>query len=209
VTKILTIFSQKILTSGLKQIDSEINYIFKYANSDSTPEFYKFILKGRLRELITAKSFLIFLWGNSLELYTEAIYTENKINLENKNTVFIKDKNTAEIWNLILDRLKERYSSTNLQVEFNNSSIILSGIKKEFISRLICKMLDELDNLVKNIKENYKENDFKDDLNSLIKELKVNTISNITDSYFRLKKGGESISINDFIYSEVSCEEID
>ena len=70
-------------------------------------------------------------------------------------------------------------------------------------------MLDELDNLVKNIKENYKEKDFKDDLNSLIKELKVNTISNITDSYFRLKKGGESISINDFIYSEVSCEEID
>jgi len=91
-----------------------------------------------LRELITAKSFLIFLWGNSLELYTEAVYTENKINLENKNTIFIKDKNTTEIWNLILDRLKERYSSTNLQVEFNNSSIILSGIKKEFISRLIC-----------------------------------------------------------------------
>ena len=53
-------FSQKILTSGLKQIDTEINYIFKYVNSDSTPEFYKFILKGRLRELITAKSFLIF-----------------------------------------------------------------------------------------------------------------------------------------------------
>jgi len=109
--------------------------------------------------------------GNSLELYTEAVYTENKINLENKNTVFIKGKNTIEIWNLIFDRLKERYSSTNLQVEFNNSSIILSGIKKEFISRLICKMLDELDNLVKNIKENYKEKDFKDDLNSLIKEL--------------------------------------
>jgi len=202
-------FSQKILNSGLKQIDTEINYIFKYVNSDSTPEFYRFILKGRLRELITAKSFLIFLWGNSLELYTEAVYTENKINLENKNTVFIKDKNTIEIWNLIFNRLKERYSSTNLQVEFNNSSIILSGIKKEFISRLICKMLDELDNLVKNIKENYKENDFKDDLNSLIKELKVNTVSNITDSYFRLKKGRESISINDYIYSEVSCEEID
>ena len=45
-------------------------------------------------------------------------------------------------------------------------------------------MLDELDNLVKNIKENYKDNDFRDDLNSLIKELKVNTISNITESYY-------------------------
>ena len=86
-------FNQKLLSSGLKQIDNEINYIFKYVNSETTPEFYKFILKGRLRELITAKSFLIFLWGNSLDIYSEAIYTENKINIENKNTntIFIKE----------------------------------------------------------------------------------------------------------------------
>ena len=204
-------FNQKLLSSGLKQIDTEINYIFQYVNSDSISDFYKFILKGRLRELITAKSFLIFLWGNSLELYTEAIYTENRIDAENKdtNTIFIKDNNTLEIWNLIFKRLKERYSSTNLDIEFNNSSIILSGLKKEFISRLICKMLAELDNLVKNIKENYKEKDFKDDLISLVKELKINTISNITDSYFRLKKMNESVSINEYIYKEVSCDEID
>ena len=204
-------FNQKLLSSGLKQIDTEINYIFKYVNSDSTPEFYKFILKGRLRELITAKSFLIFLWGNSLDLYSEAIYTEDKINIENKdtNTIFIKNKNTFEIWDLILERLSKRYNSTNLDVDFNNSSIILSGIKKEFISRLICKMLDELDNLIKNIKENYKEKDYKEDFNSLIEELRLNTISNITESYFRVKKNGESISLNEYIYKEVTCNEID
>ena len=204
-------FNQKLLSSGLKQIDTEINYIFKYVNSDSTPEFYKFILKGRLRELITAKSFLIFLWGNSLDLYSEAIYTEDKINIENKdtNTIFIKNKNTFEIWDLILERLGKRYNSTNLDVDFNNSSIILSGIKKEFISRLICKMLDELDNLIKNIKENYKEKDYKEDFNSLIDELRLNTISNITESYFRVKKNGESISLNEYIYKEVTCNEID
>ena len=204
-------FNQKLLSSGLKQIDTEINYIFKYVNSDSTPEFYKFILKGRLRELITAKSFLIFLWGNSLDLYSEAIYSEDKINIENKdtNTIFIKDKNTFEIWDLILERLSKRYNSTNLDVDFNNSSIILSGIKKEFISRLICKMLDELDNLIKNIKENYKEKDYKEDFNSLIEELRLNTISNITENYFRVKKNGESISINEYIYKEVTCNEID
>ena len=204
-------FNQKLLSSGLKQIDTEINYIFKYVNSDSTPEFYKFILKGRLRELITAKSFLIFLWGNSLDLYSEAIYTEDKINIENKdtNTIFIKNKNTFEIWDLILERLSKRYNSTNLDVDFNNSSIILSGIKKEFISRLICKMLDELYNLIKNIKENYKERDYKEDFNSLIDELRLNTISNITESYFRVKKNGESISLNEYLYKEVTCNEID
>ena len=204
-------FNQKLLSSGLKQIDNEINYIFKYVNSDSTPEFYKFILKGRLRELITAKSFLIFLWGNALDLYSEAIYTEKKINIENKNTntIFIKNKNTLEVWDLILKRLSNRYDSTNFDVEFNNSSIILSGIKKEFISRLICKMLDELDNLIKNIKENYKEKDYKEDFNSLIQELRLNTISNITEAYFRVKKNGESISINEYLYKKVTCNERD
>ena len=206
--KLLT-FNQKILTSGLKQIDNEINYIFKYVNSDSTPDFYKFILKGRLRELITAKSFLIFIWGNSLDLYTEEIYTENKITIDNTNTIIIKEKNTLEIWNLILNRLRERYNSSNINIDFNNSSIILSGIKKEFISRLICKMLDELDNLIKNIKENYKEKDFKEDFNSLLDELKINTISNITEGYFRLRRDNESVSINEFLYKEVSCNEID
>jgi len=208
--KLLT-FNQKILTSGLKQIDNEINYIFKYVNSDSTPDFYKFILKGRLRELITAKSFLIFIWGNSLDLYTEPLYTENKITFDNKNTntIIIKEKNTLEIWNLILNRLRERYNSSNINIDFNNSSIILSGIKKEFISRLICKMLDELDNLIKNIKENYKEIDFKEDFDSLIDELKINTISNITEGYFRLRRDNESVSINEFLYKEVSCNEID
>ena len=49
-------------------------------------------------------------------------------------------------------------------------------------------MLDELDNLIKNIKENYKEKDYKEDFNSLIDELRLNTISNITESYFRVKK---------------------
>jgi len=204
-------FNQKLLTSGLKQIDTEINYILEYVKSESIPEFYKFILKGRLRELITAKSFLIFLWGNSLDLYSEAIYTEKKSVIDNKraNTIFIKNKNTTEIWDLIFNRLKERYNNENLEVDFNNSSIILSGIKKEFISRLICKMLDELDNLIKNIKENYKEKDFRNDFNSLIQELKINTISNITESYFRVKKENESISLNEYIYKEVNCYEND
>ena len=49
-------------------------------------------------------------------------------------------------------------------------------------------MLDELDILIKNIKDNYKEKDYKEDFNSLIEELKLNTLSNITESYFRVKK---------------------
>ena len=155
-------FNQKLLSSGLKQIDREINYIFKYLNEDSTSDFYKFILKGRLRELITAKSFLIFLWGNTLDIYSEGIYPESSIDNQEStlSTIFIKNKSSLEVWDIILDRLVKRYSETILEEDFNNSSIILSGLKKEYVSRLICKMLNELDNLIKNINENYKEKDY-------------------------------------------------
>ena len=204
-------FNQKLLSSGLKQIDSEINHIFKYLNSENISNFYNFFLKGRLRELITAKSLLIFLWGSSLDIYSDPIYSDNEVtnDFPKSNTIFIKNKNSFEVWDLIFNRLIEKYSKTKLDVDFNNSSIILAGIKKEFISRIICKILIELDSLIKNIKENYKDKNYKEDFDSLFEELKLNTISNITDNYFRLKKDGISISINEFIYKEANCKEVD
>ena len=105
-------FNQKILSSGLKQIDSEINKIFYYLNKELTPEIYKFILRGRLRELVTAKSLLIFLWGNSLDLYSDEIFSYEKDNnlLSPKDeTIFIKNKDSIEIWNLIFERLSKKY----------------------------------------------------------------------------------------------------
>ena len=202
-------FNQRILLSGLKQIDFEINNIFKYVNNDKTPSLYKFVLKGRLRELITAKSLLIFIWGNSLDLYTEStfsdIYSEDKVD----NTIFIKNKSAIEIWEIVYKRLVTKYSSQNFNIEFNNASIILSGIKKEYISRLICNMLTELDYLFKNIKENYKDLDYKNDFNSLIDELKKNTISRITDNYYRLKRNSNSISINEYLNSQINSFEED
>ena len=196
--------NQRILTSGLKQIDKEINNIFNYLNKETTPSFYKFILKGRLRELVTAKSLLIFLWGNSLDLYSDKMFSEKKElkDIEKDNTIFIKDKDSLEIWNLIFKRLINKYNTNNFDIEFNNSTIILSGLKKEYIARLICNILNELDILIKNIKTNYLDKSYEEEFNSLINELKKNTIVNITDSYFRIKKDKNSISINDYLSNE-------
>jgi len=196
-------FNQKILSSGLKQIDSEINKIFYYLNKELTPEIYKFILRGRLRELITAKSLLIFLWGNSLDLYSDEIFSYEKDNnlLSPKDeTIFIKNKDSIEIWNLIFERLSKKYTSSNFDSEILDSTIILSGLKKEYISRLICNVLNEIDNLIKNLKENYNDKNYEDEFSLLINQLKKNTISNIADSYLRIKKDNNSIDLNEYIF---------
>ena len=198
-------FNQKILSSGLKQIDLEINTIIKYLNKDLTPNIYKFILKGRLRELITAKSLLIFLWGNSLDMNIDETIRDNLGNEKqiDQDTVFIKEKNNLEIWDLIFNRLIEKYTNKSIELCLNKSTLIISGLKKEFISRSIFNTLNELNNLVKNIKENYSDEEYKENLDDLIYQLKKNTLLNIIDSYTRIKKNGVLISINDFIFSQL------
>ena len=204
-------FNQKILSSGLKQIDKEINKIFLYINSDLTPEIYKFILRGRLRELITAKSLLIFLWGNSLDLYNEeSFYNYDEDNsLINEETIFIYNKDSLEIWNLIFKRLNKKYSSANFKSEISDSTLILSGLKKEFISKLICNVLNEIDSLVKNLNENYNDKGYEDEFISLINQLKKNTISNIGESYLRIKKDSKSLDLNEYIFSVFSSQDDD
>jgi len=197
-------FNQKILSSGLKQIDHEINTIIKYLNKDLTPNIYKFILKGRLRELITAKSLLIFLWGNSLDINTDETIRNNLVYEEkiDKNTVFIKEKNNIEIWDLIFNRLIEKYTDNSIELCLQKSTLIISGLKKEFISRAIFNTLNELNNLIKNIKENYTDEEYKENLDDLIFQLKKNIMVNFIDSYTRIKKNGVLISINDFIFNQ-------
>ena len=203
-------FNQRILSSGLKQIDNEINKIFYYLNNDTTPDLYKFILRGRLRELVTAKSLLIFLWGNSLDIYTEQAFTEDKDDDSiNEETIFINNKDSIEIWNLIFNRLTKKYRTANLDFELLDSTIILSGLKKEYISRLITNILSEIDILIKNLKENYENQNYEDEFNSLINQLKKNTIANIADSYLRIKKNGKSIELNEYIYNSFNSQESD
>ena len=197
-------FNQKILSSGLKQIDHEINIINKYLNRDLTPNIYKFILKGRLRELITAKSLLIFLWGNLLDIdIDETIRDDLRYQVvTNQNTVFIKEKNNLEIWNLIFKRLTEKYTNNSIELCLNKSTLIMSGLKKEIISKIIHNILFELNNLIKNIKENYTDESYKENVNDRVQQLKKNTLVNIIDSYTRIQRNGVSISINDFIFNE-------
>ena len=204
-------FNQKLLTSGLKQIDNEINNIFSYLNSDKTPKIYKFILKGRLRELITAKSFLIFLWGNSLEINTNGIYTDlQKSDLEkNEDTVFIKNKNSIDIWEIIFSRLSKKYTFASIDINIKNPNLILSGIKEEYINKLIINILNELNKLINNLHENKDSNFNDEEFSSLMSELKKNALINLEDSYFRIRKDNNLISLSKFLTDNIQTIEDD
>ena len=204
-------FNQKFLSSGLNQIDREINNIFSYLNSEKTPRIYKFILKGRLRELITAKSLLIFLWGSALDIKTNNVFLDNqKSDLEYiEDTIFIKNKNTLDIWEIIFNRIKKKYNSVSINIDFKDPNLILTGLKKEYINKLIINIFTELDKLIKNLSEKYDDNFDEEELNSFIYEIKKNALINIEDSYFRVKKDNASISLNKFLSDNIQNIEDD
>ena len=204
-------FNQKLLTSGLKQIDNEINNIFSYLNSEKTPKIYKFILKGRLRELITAKSFLIFLWGNSLEINNNEVFTDlPKSDLEtDEDTVFIKNKNSIDIWEIIFNRLSKKFTSASIDINLRNPNLILSGIKEEYINKLIINILGELNKLIHNLHENKESNFYDEEFSYLISELKKNALINLEDTYFRIRKDNNLISLSKFLADNIQTIEDD
>ena len=201
--------NHKFLASGLKQIDNEINKIFQYINEESTSGFYQFILKGRLRELITAKSLLLFLWGGSLEQNNSFLVDDyNNIESSSAETVFLQNKDSLEIWNMIFKRSIKKYSQICLKQNVNNTPLILSGLKNEFISKLICNVLNELNTLIENIKGSEIKN-LTNELPSLINELKRNSLAKLADNYLRIKRNGESISLTDYVFNEFNNDDKD
>jgi len=204
-------FNQKLLTSGLKQIDSEINNIFTYLNNDKTPNIYKFILKGRLRELITAKSLLIFIWGNTLDITTNNVFSDiPKLDLKNKDdTIFIKNNNSLDIWKIIYTRLLKKYSSIKIELDLKNPDLILTGLKKQYINKLLINILNELDKLIKNVNETPFDDFEEEEFISLINELKKNSLINIEDSYFRIKKDNDSVCLSKFLSENIQKIEYD
>jgi len=206
-------FNKKILSSGLKQIDNEINNIFSYLNSEKTPKVYKFILKGRLRELITAKSLLIFLWGNTLDDNSNNVFSDisnSDIDIKNKDdTIFIKNKNSLYIWEIIFGRLLKKINSVNIDLDLKNPNLILTGLKKEYINKLISNILIELNKLIKNINEIHDYDFNEEEFSSLINDLKKNALINLEDSYFRVKKDNNLISLSKFLSENIQIIEDD
>ncbi len=110
-----------LLTSGLSQINKDLNSIELLIDSNSVGTLYLFILLGRRRELLTAKRLVLWIWG-PLEVLMEspANNTNNEdLNLINNYTtdITIKNSSSKEIWKVIYKRVNER-----LQESLSNSS---------------------------------------------------------------------------------------
>ena len=191
-----------LLTSGLSQINKDLINIDLIMEKKSINFIHLFILTGRRRELLAAKRLILWLWG-PLEILIESpiknISSENP-NIINKYStdITIKNSSTKEIWKVIYSRIKKRLQDdlTNPTDELT-ALFSLNNIKR---INLLNTLLNEFSIVINKLdSENYKENGFGNNLKFITSELRANTLRNFIDSYDRLLKNEEEVSISEFL----------
>jgi len=191
-----------LLTSGLSQINKDLNTIDIIVEKKSINLFYLFILTGRKRELLAAKKIILWLWG-PLEVFIDSPI--NNISNENTNEInkyttdiTIKNSSTKEIWKVIYSRVKERIQDglTNSTDELT-ALFSLNNIKR---INLLNTLLNEFSIVINKLdSKSYKDNTFGNNLKFITPELRANTLRNFIDSYDRLLKNGKEVSISEFL----------
>ena len=201
-----------LLTSGLSQINKDLNTIEYMIEKKSISPLYLFILIGRKRELLTAKRLILWLWG-PLELLIDSPIKNNRnenLNLINKYStdITIKNSTSKEIWKVIYRRVNDK-----LQNDLTNSTDELAALfSLNNINRinLLKTLLNEFSIIINKLDlENLEEKGFGTNLQLISPELRANTLRNFIDSYDRLQKNGVEVSISDFLVNNAQLDEID
>tara|TARA_B100000700_G_scaffold312733_1_gene396807 strand:- start:3283 stop:4884 length:1602 start_codon:yes stop_codon:yes gene_type:complete len=201
-----------LLTSGLSQINKDLNTIEYMIDKKSISTFYLFILIGRRRELLTAKRLILWLWG-PLEILIDSPIKNtinNNLNVVNKyNTdITIRNSSSKEIWKVIYKRVDEK-----IKYDLTNSTDGLAALFSLNVSKrthLLKTLLNELSIVINKIDSiDDKEKVFVEDFHSITPDLRANTLRNFIDSYDRLQKNGVEVSISDFLVKNSELDIID
>ncbi len=201
-----------LLTSGLVQINKDLNTIQQIIENKTINPFYLFILLGRRRELITAKRLILWLWGPLEVLIDSPVknITNDNLNLTKKYStdITLRNSSSKEIWNVIYDRVNERLQNDLINPTDELAALFsLNNIKR---INLLKTLLHEFSILMGKLNsKDIQEKGFEKTLQSISPELRANTLRNCIDSYDRLEKNGVEVSISDFLVHNSELELID
>lgn len=201
-----------LLTSGLSQINKDLNVIEHIIEKKSASTFNLLILIGRRRELLTAKKLILWLWGPLEVLIDSPINnTSNEnINLNEKYStdITIRNSSSTEIWKAVYKRVNEKIqdnitnSTDELEALFSLNNIKRINLLKTLLHEFSI-VINKLDS------KNDQERSFEHNLKSITPELRANTLRNLIGSYDRLLKNGVEVSISDFLVNNSELDILD
>ena len=201
-----------LLTSGLSQINKDLNIIEYMIDKKSISTFYLLILIGRKRELLAAKKLILWLWG-PIEVLIDSpnknINNTNSIETSKYSTdITIKDSSAQEIWKVIYKRVDEKiHENLTNSTEDLEALFSLNTIKR---TNLLKTLLQEFSVIVNKLESrNSIEKTYENNIDSITPDIRANTLRNFIDSYDRLPKNGFDVSIADFLVNNAELEILD
>tara|TARA_B100000579_G_scaffold432749_1_gene450170 strand:- start:16 stop:1647 length:1632 start_codon:yes stop_codon:yes gene_type:complete len=201
-----------LLTSGLSQINKDLNKIENIIKNKPINILYILVLAGRRRELLTAKRLIIWLWG-PLEVLIDSPIKENRnekkiINNKYSTDITINNSSCEEIWKVIYKRVEERLQDNLINSTDELDALFSLNAPKRI--NLLQTLLSELSVVINKINSTISnEKEFGNDLQLINPELRSNALRNFIDPYDRLQKNGVEVFISDYLVNNSEMDIVD
>ncbi len=213
---------QWLLVSGLQQINNDLEKIDALLNPTPENILIGLLIKGRKRELLGARRFILWLWGpvQSNHLSTSS-KSNNIIDRNDKTSIFnnedkyfnpanivLKERSSKAVWGLIKIRIEEA-----LKGGLDNATgnlLAIEGLDPAKRQILFLSLLEQLNNVINKL-QSYKksEGEICQMWNSLQKEMRVQALSTMIGSYVRLPLNGESNPVAEHLIRTADLEQVD
>ena len=191
---------QWLLVSGLQQISNDLQVIEALLNPPPEQLLLRLLLEGRRRELGSARSLLLWLWGPMQLGVEDAVplgsSPDPTIESDPGGTaITLRERNSMAVWGAIRERLDGA-----VQVGLSNATgrlLAIEGLHPERRRELLLALLQQLDQVLAQLRTPKADRQLPETWNALQPELRRQALTAMTGSYVQLPQAGVMIPVAD------------
>ncbi len=203
---------QWLLESGIQQINDELRLLTSLLTKSSEATFIRIILKGRLRELNSAKRLLLWIWspirsslGSKIQIAEQAQNSKISPTENYEPNINLRERSAIAVWESINKHLKK-----TIEDGITNSTgnlLAIEGLKPEHRKELMLNLIYQLDNLISKLrKTDQTSEELIQSWESNELELRQQSLRSLAGNYIRIPLKGELKPVADqlLIYTDLS-----
>ncbi len=200
---------QWLLISGLQQINQDL-LVIENTKINEQNLLLGLIVQGRKRELLGAKSLLLFLWGQSKSRTTQdnniqshdskkliGYYSSNyKNQLQGETNISLSDKRPETVWANVYQRLNEIIE--NGFVNETGKILSIEGLNSTHQQSLLLALMSQVNQVIERLRNSIEESTpVEQKWASLQQELRKQALLSMVGNYVRISQNGESLAVGE------------
>ncbi len=211
---------QWLLISALQQINNDLHRLNVLLNKKKNRSpFTVQYLKGRRRELTSAKAFVLWLWGPLKEESPFQVFTRTsnlvsdqgiqRLVLNGYNTnITLRERNAKGVWLAIKERMKKHF-----QQDLRNATgniLAIESLNAPRRRELLLEILNQLDQVIKSLRDkNNLDKPLKQSWSELQLEIRQQALRRISGNYLQIPKGADMNPVAEQLLELTELEQID